>query len=103
MTQHHRAIDAVAGAIAVHADTWTSMGQESQKAGRERAFEAFRVDDALLDGAAPGVGFYHCLPAYRGKEMTAAVIDGPRSHVIRQAHNRLHTARAAIAYVKGVR
>ncbi len=103
VTQTHRAATAVEGAIAVHTDTWTSMGQESQKAERQQAFESFRVDSALLAGAAAGAGFYHCLPAYRGLEVTAEVIDGPQSHVIAQAHNRLHAARGALAFLMGAR
>jgi ornithine carbamoyltransferase len=101
--QTHRAIDAVAGAIAVHTDTWTSMGQEAEKARRVKVFESFRVDARLLAAALPGAGFYHCLPAYRGHEVTADVIDGPQSHVIAQAHNRLHAARGALAFLMGVR
>ena len=101
--QTHRPADAVVGAIAVHTDTWTSMGQEQEKDARKQAFEGFRVDDALLAAAEPGAGFYHCLPAYRGVEVDASVIDGPQSRVIAQAHNRLHTARGLLAFVMGVR
>jgi ornithine carbamoyltransferase len=101
--QTHRATDAVAGAIAVHTDTWTSMGQEAEKAERVKVFESFRVDASLLAAAEHGAGFYHCLPAYRGYEVTAEVIDGPQSHVIAQAHNRLHAARGALAFLMGVR
>jgi ornithine carbamoyltransferase len=100
--QSHRPADAVAGAIAVHTDTWTSMGQESEKELRKQAFEGFRVDDALMAAAAPGAGFYHCLPAYRGVEVDASVIDGPSSRVIQQAHNRLHSARGLLAFLMGV-
>ena len=101
--QGHRAVDAVRGAIAVHTDTWTSMGQEAEKAERAKIFEGFGVDGALMAQAAPGAGFYHCLPAYRGYEVTSEVIDGPQSHVIAQAHNRLHAARGALAFVMGAR
>ena len=101
--QTHRPGEAVAGAIAVHTDTWTSMGQESEKDLRKQAFEGFRVDDALMAAAAPGAGFYHCLPAYRGVEVDASVIDGPSSRVIQQAHNRLHSARGLLAFLIGVR
>jgi ornithine carbamoyltransferase len=101
--QSHRPIDAVAGAVAVHTDTWTSMGQEVEKEARKQAFEGFKVDDALIEAAAPGAAFYHCLPAYRGVEVDSSVIDGPRSRVIEQAHNRLHTARGLLAFVMGVR
>jgi ornithine carbamoyltransferase len=98
VTQVHRAADAVVGAIAVHTDTWTSMGQESERQERKQAFEGFAVTAELMAAALPGAGFYHCLPAYRGVEVSADVIDGPRSHVIAQAHNRMHTARAVLFY-----
>jgi len=101
--QSHRAIDAVAGATAVHTDTWTSMGQESEKELRKQAFEGFTVTAELMSAATVGAGFYHCLPAYRGFEVAGDVIDGSQSHVIRQAHNRLHAARGALAFLMGVR
>lgn len=101
--QVHRADDAVVGAVAVHTDTWTSMGQEAEKNDRKHAFESYTVTDALMALAAPNAGFYHCLPAHRGYEVAADVIDGPRSHVFRQAHNRMHAARGALAFLMGVR
>ncbi len=101
--QVHRADDAVRGALAVHTDTWTSMGQEAEKDDRKQAFEGYTVTEQMMAGAAPDAGFYHCLPAYRGYEVSADVIDGPRSHVIRQSHNRLHAARGALAFLMGVR
>ena len=101
--QVHRGVEAVEGAIAVHTDTWVSMGQEAEKAERVQLFEGFGVDASMMAAAAPGAGFYHCLPAYRGYEVTADVIDGPNSHVIAQAHNRLHAARGALAFLMGVR
>jgi ornithine carbamoyltransferase len=94
---------AVADAIAVHTDCWTSMGQETEQQQRLAAFSGFTVDAALMAAAAPGAGFYHCLPAYRGIEVTAEVIDGAASRVIAQAHNRLHSARGALAFLTGVR
>ena len=100
--QTHRGVDAVKGAIAVHTDTWVSMGQERQKAERVQVFEGFGVDAGLMAQALPGAGFYHCLPAYRGYEVSADVIDGASSHVIAQAHNRLHAARGALAFLMGV-
>jgi ornithine carbamoyltransferase len=100
--QSHRPADAVTGALAVHTDTWTSMGQEDEKADRKKAFEGYCVDGPMMALAAPGAGFYHCLPAYRGVEVSADVIDGPQSHVIEQAHNRMHAARGALAFVLGV-
>lgn len=101
--QSHRAVEAVDGAIAVHTDTWVSMGREVEKAERVKVFEGFGVDEAMMAAASPGAGFYHCLPAYRGYEVSADVIDGPNSHVIAQAHNRLHAARGALAFLTGVR
>ena len=97
----HRPDEAVAGADAVHADTWVSMGQEADKVARKQAFEGFTVDDRLMAMAAPDAVFMHCLPAYRGLEVTADVIDGPQSVVIEQGHNRLPAARAALAFLLG--
>jgi ornithine carbamoyltransferase len=94
---------AVRDAMCVHTDTWVSMGQEAEKAERVRLFADWSVDESLMALAAPGAGFYHCLPAYRGLEVSAGVIDGPQSHVVRQAHNRMHTARAVLAFLMGVR
>ncbi|NMD22836.1 MAG: ornithine carbamoyltransferase, partial [Actinobacteria bacterium] len=102
VTQVHRPAEAVAGAVAVHTDSWTSMGQETEKQQRKVAFEGFTVDDEMMTHAAAGAGFYHCLPAYRGLEVAAEVIDGPHSHVYAQAHNRLHAARGALAFLMGV-
>ncbi|MEO6652173.1 MAG: ornithine carbamoyltransferase [Ilumatobacteraceae bacterium] len=101
--QSSRPSVAVAGAHAVHTDTWVSMGQEDDKAARRRAFEGFTVDAAMMGQAAPDAVFMHCLPAYRGFEVTADVIDGPQSVVFRQGHNRMHAARAVIAFLLGVR
>jgi ornithine carbamoyltransferase len=78
------------------------MGQESDRAARKQAFEGFTVDERLMSMAAPGAVFMHCLPAYRGLEVTADVIDGPHSVVIEQGHNRLPTARAALAFLVGI-
>lgn len=100
---HLKAVDAVAGADAVHADTWVSMGQEDEKAARVQAFEGFRVDEALMSAAAPSAVFMHCMPAYRGLEVTAEVMDGPQSRVFEQGHARLPAARGALAYLLGVR
>lgn len=101
--QYARPRDAVAGAHAVHTDTWVSMGQEDDKEARRRAFEGFTVDDDMMALADPAAVFMHCLPAYRGFEVTADVIDGPQSVVFQQGHNRLHSARGAIAFLAGVR
>lgn len=92
-------VDAVTQADAVHTDTWVSMGQEADKAERIRRFDGYRVTTALMDQALEHACFYHCLPAYRGVEVDAAVIDGPRSRVIPQGHRRLDAARAVLAFV----
>jgi len=94
---------AVKGADIVHTDTWTSMGQESEKAARAEVFGRYQVTESLLADAAPDAAFMHCLPAYRGLEVTADVIDGPRSLVFQQGHNRMHAARGVLAFVMGTR
>jgi ornithine carbamoyltransferase len=101
--QFHRAVDAVEGAHAVHTDTWVSMGQEAEKQERLQQFEGYTVDTEMMTLADPGAVFMHCLPAYRGIEVTAEVIDGPQSVVFQQGHNRLHAARGALAFLVGVR
>lgn len=94
-----RAADAVAGADAVHSDTWVSMGQEADKAARLQSFEGFTVDADLMAGASPGAVFMHCLPAYRGLEVSAEVIDGPQSRVFAQGHARLPAARGVLTFL----
>lgn len=91
-----RPAEAVAGAVAVHTDVWASMGQEDEVAARALAFEGFQVDDRLMAAADPAAVFMHCLPAHRGEEVAASVVDGPRSVVFAQAHNRLHSARGLL-------
>ena len=98
-TVTQRPEDAVEGALAVHTDTWASMGQEAQAAERRRAFEGFTVDDELMTRAAPGAVFMHCLPAHRGEEVSAGVMDGPQSRAIAQAHNRLHSFRGLLSWL----
>ncbi|GIG27101.1 ornithine carbamoyltransferase [Cellulomonas denverensis] len=90
---------AVAGADAVATDTWVSMGQEAEAAERERPFVPFRLDSAALALAAPDALVLHCLPAYRGKEITAEVLDGPQSVVWDEAENRLHAQKALLTWV----
>ena len=85
---------AVAGADAIVTDVWASMGQEAEKEEKLRAFANYRVDAGLLKSAGPDAVFLHCLPAHRGEEVSAEVIDGPRSRVFDQAENRMHLARA---------
>jgi ornithine carbamoyltransferase len=101
--QSHRPAEAVDGAHAIHTDTWVSMGQEAERQQRMQQFEGFRVDADMMALADPTAVFMHCLPAYRGIEVAGEVIDGPQSVVFQQAHNRLHAARGALAFVLGVR
>ena len=93
--------EAVAGADIVYTDVWVSMGQDGDAAARREAFVGYSVDDTLL-AVSPGAWFLHCLPANRGEEVTDAVIDGPRSAVWRQAENRMHSARGALAWMLDV-
>ncbi len=90
---------AVQGADIVVTDTWASMGQESEKAERLKAFGGFRVDSALMQQAKKEAVFMHCLPAYRGHEVTAEVIDGPQSVVWDEAENRLHAQKALLEFL----
>jgi ornithine carbamoyltransferase len=86
--------DAVRDADVVYTDVWTSMGQEAERDQRLRAFEGWSVDAALMKAAPDHAVFLHCLPAHRGEEVAAEVIDGPQSLVWQQAANRMHAARA---------
>ncbi len=88
--------EAVSGVQAIYTDTWTSMGQEAEMAERERAFEGYQVNDQLISYAAPDAIFMHCLPAHRDSEVSAEVIDSPRSIVFEQAENRLHVQKAIL-------
>lgn len=89
------------GAHVVTTDVWASMGQEEEQAVRERAFAGFQVDDALMARAAADAIFLHCLPAHRGEEVAASVIDGPQSRVWDEAGNRLHVQKALMATLMG--
>ncbi len=92
---------AVEGADLVVTDTWISMGQEEEKARRERAFAGYMVDRAMLARAAPDALFLHCLPAYRGKEVAADVLDAPDSAVWDEAENRMHAQKALLEFLLG--
>jgi ornithine carbamoyltransferase len=92
---------AVDGAHAVYADTWISMGDEAEAPKRRRAFASYQVDAELMAAAEPDAIFLHCLPAHRGEEVTADVIDGPRSAVFDQAENRLHVQKALLLGLLG--
>jgi ornithine carbamoyltransferase len=91
--------EALSGADVVATDTWVSMGREDESAARELPFVPFRLDAAALALAAPDAVVLHCLPAYRGKEITAEVIDGPQSVVWDEAENRLHAQKALLTWL----
>jgi ornithine carbamoyltransferase len=88
--------EAVAGVQAVYTDVWASMGQEDESAKRAAEFEGYEVNEKLFSQAAPDAVFMHCLPAHRGLEVSAGVIDSPRSVVYDQAENRLHVQKAVL-------
>ena len=92
-------VEAVAGAHVVVTDTWVSMGMEDQAQERALVFQAFTVDSALMSGAEKDAIFLHCLPAYRGFEVSADVIDGSQSRVWQEAENRLHAQKALMAWL----
>ncbi|MEM7358099.1 MAG: ornithine carbamoyltransferase [Pseudomonadota bacterium] len=95
----HSPSEAVEKADVVVTDTWASMGQEDEKALRASAFEGFCVNDELMSLANKDALFLHCLPAYRGLEVAASVIDGPQSAVWQEAENRLHAQKALLEYL----
>jgi ornithine carbamoyltransferase len=94
-------MEAAAGADVVSTDVWASMGQESEAEARARAFAGYAVTPALMARAAPGAIALHCLPAHRGEEIDATVIDGPQSAVWQQAENRLHIQKAVLELFLG--
>ncbi|HEY2411715.1 MAG TPA: ornithine carbamoyltransferase [Pirellulaceae bacterium] len=91
--------EAVAGAIGVYTDVWTSMGQEAEAESRRNAFAGFQVNAALMEHAPEGAVFLHCLPAKRGEEVTDEVIDGHYSAVLVQAANRMHVQKGLLAWL----
>ncbi len=91
--------DACAGADLVTTDVWTSMGYEQENAARLKAFDGWIVDSAKMQRANPDALFMHCLPAHRGEEVSAEVIDGPQSVVWDEAENRLHVQKALLEYL----
>jgi ornithine carbamoyltransferase len=93
----HDAVAAVQGADVVYTDVWASMGQEAEAAQRRQCFGAFQVNGPLMSLARQDAIFLHCLPAHRGEEVTADVIDGPQSVVFDEAENRLHVQKAIMA------
>ncbi len=95
----HDPAEAVAGVDAVYTDVWASMGQEEETSARRRDFAGFTVDDDLMSLAAPGALFLHCLPAHRGEEVTASVLEGPQSAAWQQATNRMHAQRGLLLWL----
>jgi ornithine carbamoyltransferase len=93
--------EAVTGVDAVYTDVWTSMGQEVEAAKRRRVFRSYQVNSALMAQAAPGALFMHCLPAHRGEEVTAEVVESATSVIFDQAENRLHTQKALLLMLLG--
>jgi ornithine carbamoyltransferase len=93
--------EAVAGASAVYTDVWASMGQEDEAERRRQAFAGWTVDAAMMAGALPAAVFLHCLPAHRGEEVAAEVIDGLQSRVFDEAENRLHAQKAVLVWLLG--
>lgn len=92
---------AVENADVVYTDVWISMGQEAEKDAREKAFLPYQVTEKVMSKAKPDAIFMHCMPAHRGTEVSADVIDGPRSVVIDQAENRLHAQKAILMFSLG--
>ncbi len=93
--------EAVKDADVVYTDTWVSMGMESEKEKRVKTFMPYQVNNELMSKAKPDAIFMHCLPAYRGYEVTADVIDGPQSVVFDEAENRLHAQKAVLVKLMG--
>jgi len=93
--------EAADGAHVVNTDVWASMGQEEEQSKRETAFRGFEVDEKLMKRAHKDAIFLHCLPAHRGEEVSAEVIDGPQSRVWDEAENRLHVQKAVMAVLMG--
>jgi ornithine carbamoyltransferase len=91
--------DALEGVSVVTTDVWASMGQEGETDERQKAFAGFIVDDEAMKRAATDAIFLHCLPAHRGEEVSASVIDGPQSRVWDEAENRLHTQKALLEWL----
>ena len=93
------ALEAAAGADVLYTDVWASMGQEGEAASRLLVFQPYALDLAAVEAAADDVIVMHCLPAHRGEEIAAEVMDGPHSVVFDQAENRLHAQKALLAFL----
>ncbi len=94
-------VEAIRDADVVYADTWVSMGQEAEKAEKLKVFGPYQIDKELFSRAKPDAIFLHCLPAYRGYEVTEDVIDGPNSVIFDEAENRLHAQKAVMVKLMG--
>ncbi|QDU64048.1 Ornithine carbamoyltransferase [Planctomycetes bacterium Pan216] len=92
-------LKAVEGVDAVYTDVWASMGQEEEREQRLKTFRPYQVDSKMMGQAKPGATFLHCLPAHRGEEVTAEVIDGHQSIVVEQAANRMHAQKALMLWL----
>ena len=95
----HDAKEAVSGADVVTTDTWVSMGQEAEKEKRIKDFAGFCVDENLIKLAAPGAIFLHCLPAYRGYEVSEAVFEAHADEIFAEAENRLHAQKGVMVWL----
>jgi ornithine carbamoyltransferase len=91
--------EAAEGADVLYTDVWASMGQEDESDDRANVFEDYRIDESVVAMASPDVKVMHCLPAHRGQEISAGVMDGPMSVVWDQAENRLHTQKALLVWL----
>ena len=99
LLQTRKPAEAVADAVAVYTDVWASMGQESEKAARAKAFADYQVNERLMKSAPPDASFLHCLPARRGEEVTDGVIDSAQSAVIQQAGTRMHVQKGLLVWL----
>jgi ornithine carbamoyltransferase len=97
----HDPLEAAEGAHVINTDVWASMGQEGERAEREKAFQGYQVNADLIRRARQDVMVMHCLPAHRGEEITDEVMDGPHSVVFDQAENRLHVQKAILTLLMG--
>jgi len=91
--------EAAKGATDITTDTWASMGQEDEKEARSKAFQGYMVDDAMMDLAQDNAVFLHCLPAYRGQEVSEELLEGPRSLIFEEAENRLHAQKGLMVWL----
>ncbi|MGI6308969.1 MAG: ornithine carbamoyltransferase [Dethiobacteria bacterium] len=94
-------VETVENADVIYTDVWTSMGQEKEKGERRKIFAPYQINSNLVKRAKPGAMIMHCLPAYRGEEITAQVLEGEQSVVLDQAENRLHAQKALLALLMG--